>query len=190
MYCLIYIFCRFYCWCFNFLKNIFQNFSQILKSQWDSVDSNVDGDGEKNFICKCYENEMTLDLNYRSEVFLKFLSLVPAVLLQWQFLLYLIFYSMHIVKYRKWIFLIFNCNRYFFFSLTSYSPVCLDATATEIWMNYDGFFCQKIWMVDNVMIWKRGHRSDVRNTWKSHQNWHQASLNAARGANTAISWNI
>ena len=119
MYCLIYIFCRFYCWCFNFLKNIFQNFSQILKSQWDSVDSNVDGDGEKNFICKCYENEMTLDLNYRSEVFLKFLSLVPAVLLQWQFLLYLIFYSMHIVKYRKWIFLIFNCNRYFFFSLTS-----------------------------------------------------------------------
>ena len=140
MYCLIYIFCRFYCWCFNFLKNIFQNFSQILKSQWDSVDSNVDGDGEKNFICKCYENEMTLDLNYRSEVFLKFLSLVPAVLLQWQFLLYLIFYSMHIVKYRKWIFLIFNCNRYFFFSLTSYSPVCLDATATEIWMNYDVFF--------------------------------------------------
>ena len=36
MYCLIYIFFRFYFWRFHVQKNIFLNFAQFLKSPWDS----------------------------------------------------------------------------------------------------------------------------------------------------------
>ena len=36
-------------------KNIFPNFSQYSEFQWD----NGDGDGEKFFMGKCCENEMT-----------------------------------------------------------------------------------------------------------------------------------
>ena len=37
-------------------KNIFSFFSQISKNPPDSGDGDVDGDGEKFFIGKCYEN--------------------------------------------------------------------------------------------------------------------------------------
>ena len=41
------------------LKNLFAIFSQFSKSGWNGGDGDVEGDGEKFFIGKCYENEMT-----------------------------------------------------------------------------------------------------------------------------------
>ena len=42
----------------KFKKNIFPNFSQYSEFQWDNGDGDVGGDGEKNFMGKCCENEM------------------------------------------------------------------------------------------------------------------------------------
>ena len=44
---------------FKFSKKYFSELCPILKSPWDSGDGDVEGDGEKFFIGKCYENEMT-----------------------------------------------------------------------------------------------------------------------------------
>ena len=43
----------------KFKKNIFPNFSQYSEFQWDNGDGDVGGDGEKFFMGKCCENEMT-----------------------------------------------------------------------------------------------------------------------------------
>ena len=41
------------------LKKLFPIFNQISKSGWNDGDGDVDGDGEKFFMGKCCENEMT-----------------------------------------------------------------------------------------------------------------------------------